>query len=301
MNADRQAHRRGVAAIFVAALLFGVAGAVAKVLFRADVAPLDLTAVRTFVAVVAMGGMMAFLPRGAFRVAPGAWPWLVAAGVMFVLVNATFYLAIDLMSVAGAITLEYTSPFFVLVLTALTGKRRITLVETGIVAVSVLGAFLVAGGDGAWISLSPGLLVGLACGLSFAIFNMLGNVCKAKGIGATTLTFYALVVSTVVWLAALPFLTVHEMRPSGETVLSIGFIAVVATILPYWLLLYGLAHVDALPATVIGLLDPLAAGVVAYWLLGETLTTGNMLGIALVTMAVVLVTRAGAKATTGAV
>jgi len=60
--------------------------------------------------------------------------------------------------------------------------------------------------------------------------------------------------------------------------------------LPYWLLLYGLRHVHALPATVIGMLDPLTAGVFAYWLLGETLTAANIIGIAVITAAVCVFT-----------
>jgi len=66
--------------------------------------------------------------------------------------------------------------------------------------------------------------------------------------------------------------------------------------LPYWLLLYGLRHVHALPATVIGMLDPLTAGVFAYWLLGETLTAANLTGIAVIIVAVCVFTARETKA-----
>jgi len=285
----------GLVAIFVSSILFGVAGAVAKMLFAAELSPLDLTAVRSFVACAVLGLVLLLLPGRPFYIPRTAWRMVLAAGLVFIVVNVTFYLSISLMSVAAAITLEYTSPFFVMVLGALMGQRRISGRDLGIVALSVVGCFLLTGGDGAWVRLSLGLVVGVSSGFAFAVFTMIGNRCKQRGIGAIALTFWTLAISSVVWLAALPFLSVHQITLTWSLAGGIGFIAVAATILPYGLLLFGLRHVDALPATVIGLLDPLVAGLAAYLLLGETLATPNLLGIGLICIAVILVTRAEAR------
>jgi len=59
--------------------------------------------------------------------------------------------------------------------------------------------------------------------------------------------------------------------------------------------LYGLRYVHALPATVIGMLDPLTAGVFAYWLLGETLSVANLIGIAVIIVAVCVFTAKEAR------
>ena len=82
----------------------------------------------------------------------------------------------------------------------------------------------------------------------FGIFNMIGNGCKERGIGATTVTFYSFLVSACIWLPALPFLSIDTIPVTAETIFFIGFICIVATIIPYWLLMYGLRQVDALPA-----------------------------------------------------
>jgi len=283
-------------AILTAATLFGVAGALAKALFHADISPLALTAIRTLLSCALFAGVILAVPRLSFRIKRDALPLLVAAGLAFTAVNVTFYLAISLMSVAGAITLEYTAPFFVLVLAFIKGGRRVTLADAVIVTVSVAGCFMLSWDGGAWLRLSPGVLVGLACGLSFAIYNMLGNACKARDIGATTVTFYSFFVSALLWLMALPFLNLPAIQFTAQSVWYIAFIVVFATMLPYWLLLYGLRQVHALPATVIGMLDPLTAGVFAYWLLGETLTAANITGIAVIIAAVCVFTAREARA-----
>ena len=282
-------------AILTAATLFGIAGALAKVLFHADISPLALTAIRTLLSCALFAGVILAVPRLSFRVKRDALPLLVAAGLAFTAVNVTFYLAISLMSVAGAITLEYTAPFFVLLLAFIAGSRRITVTDVIIVTASVAGCFMLSWDGGAWLQLSPGVLVGLACGLSFAVYNMLGNACKARDIGATTVTFYSFFVSSLLWLVALPFLDLHAIQFTAQSVWFIAFIVVFATMLPYWLLLYGLRHVHALPATVIGMLDPLTAGVCAYYLLGETLTAANLTGITVIIVAVCVFTAKEAK------
>ncbi|WP_431689300.1 EamA family transporter [Hahella sp. NBU794] len=280
----------GITAITVAAILFGVAGALAKVLFHANISPLDLTAVRSLVACAVFSLAMLLTQPATFRVSKSAIPLLIATGLAFTAVNITFYYAISMISVAAAITLEYTAPFFVLLISVAFASRRVDLRDAGIVALSVAGCFLLTGGEAELFSLNAGVLVGLACGLAFAIFNMLGNACKQRGVGASTVTLYAFLVSSLLWLAALPTLTVHTIDYSGDVVLYIAFIAIIATIIPYWLLMYGLRHVDALPATIIGMFDPLVAGLVAYALVGERLTVVNMVGIGVIIVAVCLIT-----------
>ncbi|MGI9310591.1 MAG: EamA family transporter [bacterium] len=225
------------------------------------------------------------------RLTRDALPLLLASGIAFTAVNVSFYLAISKINVAAAITLEYTAPFFVLIISFFAGAKRITRVDALIVAASIAGCFLLSSDrGGALFHLSPGILIGLACGLSFAIYNLIGNACKSRGIGTTAVTFHSFFISSLVWLAALPWLDLHEISFSRQSVLQIGFIVVFATMLPYWLLLYGLRHVHALPATVIGMLDPLTAGVFAFWLLGEVLTVPNLIGIAIIIAAVCVFT-----------
>lgn len=199
----------GAVAILIAATLFGIAGALAKALFHADISPFALTAIRTLLACALFAGVILVAPRLSFRVKREALPILIAAGIAFTSVNVTFYLAISMISVAGAITLEYTAPLFVLIISFLAGTKRITVVDVLIVSASVVGCFLLSwdGGTGLF-HLSPGILIGLVCGLSFAIYN------------------------------------------------------------------------------IIGMLDPLTAGVFAFLLLGEVLTIPNLTGIAIIIVAV---------------
>ena len=282
---------KGLIAISMAAFLFGAAGALAKILFRADISPIDLTAIRAIVACALFALFLMITSRQALRLTRDAMPLLLASGIAFTAVNISFYLAISKINVAAAITLEYTAPLFVLILSVLLHKRRLSWRDVSTVGVAIIGCFLLTGTSTSLFSLSSGVLWGLFCGFSFGVANMIGNACSARGITPACVTFYSFLVSALIWMPALPFLSVWQIQTDLETLSLIGFITVVATIIPYWLLMYGLRNVDALPATIVGMLDPVAAGLLAFILIGETLTGGHITGIALILLAILFLTR----------
>ncbi len=282
---------KGLIAISMAAFLFGAAGALAKILFRADISPIDLTAIRAIVACALFALFLMITSRQALRLTRDAMPLLLASGIAFTAVNISFYLAISKINVAAAITLEYTAPLFVLILSVLLHKRRLSWRDVSTVGVAIIGCFLLTGTSTSVFSPSSGVLWGLFCGFSFGVANMIGNACSARGITPACVTFYSFLVSALIWMPALPFLSVWQIQTDLETLSLIGFITVVATIIPYWLLMYGLRHVDALPATIVGMLDPVAAGLLAFILIGETLTGGHITGIALILLAISFLTR----------
>ena len=282
---------KGMIAISMAAFLFGAAGALAKILFKADISPIDLTAIRAIVACALFALFLMITSRQALRLTRDAMPLLLASGIAFTAVNISFYLAIRKINVAAAITLEYTAPLFVLILSVLLHKRRLSWRDVSTVGVAIIGCFLLTGTSTSVFSLSSGVLWGLFCGFSFGVANMIGNACSARGITPACVTFYSFLVSALIWMPALPFLSVWQIQTDLETLSLIGFITVVATIIPYWLLMYGLRHVDALPATIVGMLDPVAAGLLAFILIGETLTGGHITGIALILLAISFLTR----------
>ena len=282
---------KGLIAISMAAFLFGAAGALAKILFKADISPIDLTAIRAIVACALFALFLMITSRQALRLTRDAMPLLLASGIAFTAVNISFYLAISKINVAAAITLEYTAPLFVLILSVLLHKRRLSWRDVSTVGVAIIGCFLLTGTSTSLFSLSSGVLWGLFCGFSFGVANMIGNACSARGITPACVTFYSFLVSALIWMPALPFLSVWQIQTDLEILSLIGFITVVATIIPYWLLMYGLRHVDALPATIVGMLDPVAAGLLAFILIGETLTGGHITGIALILLAILFLTR----------
>lgn len=274
-------------AIILAAIIFGIAGAMAKVLFQANIPPIELTAIRTITACIIFLLFALISNRKAFFIKKANLLLLIGVSIAFTMVNITFYLAISLTTVAAAITLEYTAPFFILIIELITFNRKLSLLDIIIVSISVIGCLLLTGSGEDLILINHGVLYGLACGLSFAIYNMLGSCCQKRNIKTSSITLYSFLFSSLFWFIALPFLNLSEITYTNTSVMQILFIAVFATILPYWLLMFGLKNVGALPSTIIGMLDPLVAGIAAYFIINEVLTPLNLLGITIIILVII--------------
>ncbi|HWL66552.1 MAG TPA: EamA family transporter, partial [Actinomycetota bacterium] len=105
----------GLIAIAVAAALWAVAAALARVLFDDGVDPLELVQAR------------ALLSAAGLALVPAAWRrpkeggrlrHVIALGLCIALVNAAYYIAIQKLAVAVAIVLQYLAPALVVVWTA---------------------------------------------------------------------------------------------------------------------------------------------------------------------------------------
>ncbi|MGO4756099.1 EamA family transporter, partial [Streptomyces sp. 2MCAF27] len=114
----------GAVAAVTAAALWGLGGTVAGQLFRHGAAPLEVVAVRTWVALLGLGALLAlkwlrgrrreFRGRPPTMVPPRA-SWLVVSGfgLSVALANAALFLAIDRLPVAVALVLQNLAPAFV--------------------------------------------------------------------------------------------------------------------------------------------------------------------------------------------
>ncbi len=286
----------GYLCIAVAAILFGVAGGVAKALFNSDISPVALTAIRAFLAAAVLTPIILATDRRGLRVSRVQLRYLLVMGVLLTLVNITFYYSISKTQVAVAIMLEYTAPVFVVLIGL--GRRTHTMNWRTflVLGLSLAGCYLLTGAyDVDFFQANRvGVLVGILCGLSFALYNIYGNESEKLGVGTTTATFYTFLISAVLWLPFLPVLHLGDVQFGPSTVSYILFIVVFATVVPYWLYLYGLKSVDAFPATVIGMLDPVIAGITAYLLVGEEMRSLQIIGVALL-LGAILYTKKNAE------
>ena len=66
------------------------------------------------------------------------------------------------------------------------------------------------------------------------------------------------------------------------------WIVVLGTVVPFLLVIGALRHVPATRAGIMGTLEPVLAGLIAYWWLGETLAPVQVMGAVVVLVGVAL-------------
>lgn len=290
------AERAGYPRIIAAAVLWGSIGVAGRVAFRAGVTPLEAAFLRALIAFLAVGSIVLATDPSLLRIRRGDLGLFAAFGAVSIAAFFFVYLyAISRTTVATAAILLYTAPVFVIILSALLFREPFTRAKGIAVLLAFAGCVLVVRGyDPAALRVNlPGVLAGLASGLTYAMYSIFGKTALRRYSPITTLTYALGFGAVILGAAALPLGAVRLAHPSAAWA-SIVYLALITTLLAQWLYLAGLRHVEAGRASLVATLEPVIAAILGFALLGEGLERWQILGGALVLSAVLTVRRTAA-------
>ena len=297
---------RGYTLVLLAAACWAGGGLMAKWLFSdagpatADwpfpplgiaIDPSTLSAARAMVSFALITVYLLLRRREQLKVRARDLPFLAFFGVFgLALVHFAYFKTISLTGVAAAILLEYLAPVIVLVFSVLFLKERLTVALPASVGLSVLGCALMVGvlGTGGVAIPAEGLAWGLASAVFFAGYTLMGRYAASR-FSPWTLLAYGLGAASMFWLVVLggPS-SVLTVLSDVRALAAVTAMAVVSTVIPFGAFLKALHYIPATQASVTSTVEPVIAGVVAWVIMNEVLTVGQMLGGALVIAAVVL-------------
>lgn len=297
---------RSLFCLAVAGIAWGTAGAAGSLVYRiSDLGPIALSFWRCAGGLVLLLGTLAVRsPRTRARtrtrtgvvmssVEPGRRRLLriVGTGVCFTLFQTSYFVAVQStgLAVATVVTLGAGPVIIALGARAALGERL-----GGGGAVAVTGALaglavLVLGGDAADVR-PAGIASAVLSGAGYAAMTLLTRWLGRAGGGtdslSTTTWAFAVGALALLPLAAGEGLLPHTVAPA-EVVWLLVYVAAVPTALAYALYFAGAAVVRAATVSVIMLLEPVSAAVIAVALLGERLTAATVVGTLLLLAAVV--------------
>lgn len=289
----------GLLLVAAGAALWGTLGLFFKALLGAGLTPLSLAFLRSLItfAILILG--LGVLRPALLRVARRDLPYFAIYGAVAVgLFYYVYVVAVDLTSVATAAVLLYTAPAWVTLLAWRLYREPLGPRKLAALGLAFLGCALVAGAyDPAQLRVNAqGILAGLAAGLTYALYSILGVpmlrsytpwtvVTWAVGFGALLLAPLALAQGGP---AFAPILT-----PSVAWLWLVG-LAVGPTVGALLLYTSGLQRVPAGVASITATLEPVVATTLAVTVLGERLAPPQLLGGALILGAVLLLAWRGA-------
>jgi drug/metabolite transporter (DMT)-like permease len=183
-------------------------------------------------------------------------------------------------------------PTFVVILTAAIYRKAINRHQALALVLSYAGMILVFIGNMMQAS-SPSLYVGsiLVAGsaLTFAFF-MIGSGVLIKRIGSMRFTAYSMTTASVV--TGVHFVVLHGTYPLNLPISVYGLaliMAIFSTVIPAFLMNAGIQRIGASSASIISSVGPIGTLILAFFLLGETLTITQLAGTVLVLIGVYVV------------
>lgn len=277
----------------VAAVLWAVGGAYASRLIDQGASLVELTEARAWITALVLG-VAALIRRPPGGTGPRPAPWLVVLfGLSIAAANVTYYGALARLPVAVAITTQYTAPGLVVLWVVTVDRERLGRRTLGALCAAVVGVALLAevhavfGEDGFRLDGVGFALAGISA-FAYATYMVTGER-VGRALGARRAVLEGFIVASVLWLV------VQLVRGLPDTLLEprfafgIAFLAVATTVAPFLLFVWGMERIKASDASIVSTLEPLAAAVIAFFWLHQSLSPVQIAGGLLVIAGIGLV------------
>jgi DME family drug/metabolite transporter len=235
------------------------------------------------------GGLLVAVLLVAGRVPRGrrAWRRIGAVAGLAAVFQASYFAAVAVSSVTVATLIAIGSaPILVVVSDAVAARRLPSWVVVRPVLLGVAGLCLLVGAPTGQPlgSTLAGVALSVLAGAGFALLTLLGRR-PVRGLDEATTTGYGFLLGGAALASVLVAVsgeaTSLAIHPSAASLALLAVLATVPTALAYTLFFRGLRGSTAATATVVALLEPLTATVLAVTLLGERLTIPSVIGAAL--------------------
>ena len=296
---------RGEFYLVMGGLIFSFNGVISTVVLD-HITPFRLAQVRSIGAFFILLAIALFIDRDSLRAPKKLIPKLAAYGIIgFAAVQAGYFLGIQRgVPLSLVLIIEFTAPIWIALWIKYVRKMYVPASMWGAIALSLLGLILLAQ---VWNGLSfdlLGLLGALLSAFALTAYFLIG---KSFGTSrsAMSLTVWGLGMASLAWSSSMPlwnfpfevFTIDMDLMGvfAGNTLpgwMLILWIIVMGTIVPYMCVISGLRLLSASTASVIGMMEPVFAGIFAWMWLEQSWNAIQLIGAAVVLIGIYIADRA---------
>ena len=275
--------------VLAAGILWGLIGIFNRRLTAAGLSVGSIVLIRNLGSMVLLGILFLIKDRNIFRIQWKHLPIFLGTGVVSVLFFTLCYFSCQrLCSLAVAAVLLYTSPAFVVILSAILWKDAITKKKLIALLLAFLGCTFVTGLWSGTASVTLwGAALGVASGLFYGLYSIFGRY-ALKHYKPFTVTFYTFLFAGLGALAVLrPTELAAGFAVPGTALTALGLVTV-CTVAPYLLYTYGLAGMDSGKAAILASIEPVTAAVVGVLAFAEPMSVFVLLGLLCILLCVTI-------------
>lgn len=274
--------------ILTAASLWGCMGIFVRHFNAAGLAALDILQVRILLGLAFVGAYLAVFHREKLRVhIKDLWCFFGTGICSLLFFSYCYFTGMNEASLSVMSVLLYTSPAFVLLLSAILFRETLTAQKLLALGLTFAGCCLVSGlGGGARIG-ARALLLGLGAGFGYALYSIFSRYAILRGYDSWTITFYTFVFCAAGCLFFTDWGAISGAVRADSTlvwwILVMGF---TTAFLAYLLYTRGLEGMESSRASILASIEPVVASVISVTVFHEALSAAQAAGILLVLLGV---------------
>ena len=295
-STNRKTALLGTVLVLLAAACWSVIGLFVRALYAADLGVWEITLIRMGVGLSAMAVYLLIFHRELLRIRLRDLWCFAGAGILSLLcMNFCYNQAVQVTSLALAGTLLYTAPTFVMLMSLVFFRERMTKRKLLCLVLAFAGCALVSGIARGRLSLTPkALLLGLGSGLSYALYSIFSRFALDRGYNSWTITFYSFVFCTLgCAVFAHPAAIAGAASAQPSLLAPMAMLGLITGFAAFVLYTNGLRFLETGRASVIASLELVFGALVGLIAYGERVGADAAAGIALILIAVVILS--GAK------
>ena len=232
--------------------------------------------------------LLPFLFKQKYRFDKKLLPILILYGIISAFLVVSQFGGIVLgVPVAIVVLLLYTQPLWTILIGKVFLKEKLTWINILAVILVLIGVLILVNPLSAGFYFKPGILVALSAGVFISLWVVIGSVLSKRGSHPIS-TKYAETLFMIIFLLLIYPLAVYFIKDHSLVSFSLSWPVKVwiyiilfnlfTQILGHLLFFYGLKKVPATVASVILLLEPVVAAILATLFLGQALTWNIIVG-----------------------
>lgn len=291
----------GYAMVLAATCMWGINGTVSKAILGDGLSSLRLTEVRSTAAALVLAAVLVVTEPSRLRVRRDEVLFLLAFGIFgLAMVQWLYFFAIHRLEIGIALLIQYTAPVLIALWVRFVVKEPVRRRIWVALVLALAGLSLVVDLWSGFSLDAVGAVAALAAAVAFALYILLAEhavghrdpvslLCLGFAIAAVFWaivqpwwTFPGGIVDDSVTLDGAVFTTTTSVWVLMLTMIIVG------TVVPFLLLVGALRHISATRVGVTAMFEPVAGALVAYAWLGESLTTTQLIGGAIVLAGILL-------------
>ena len=253
------------------------------------------TAIRIIIAAIILNCALIIKGKGFSYYKISATSWLIAviSGICSVLAMCLFYYACILQtSAAVSAILLYTAPIFVMIMSVIFFKEKVTVKKVFALALAVVGCALVSGILTGMTVNAVGIVFGILSGFAYSLYGILTAFFMKKNSEPLTFSALSFIFAAIgaLLICDTPTIIATVAAQSGIPLLLGSFVlfSLCSAVIPFALYTKGLVGVRPDVASILAFAEPLTAALMGILVLSQPFYVYQGVGMAFIVVAIII-------------
>ncbi|WP_165172332.1 DMT family transporter [Adlercreutzia sp. ZJ242] len=269
------------------AVLYSTLGIFGKLVYATGLNAQQSVILRFFFATVLLGIFMLIWKRQAFV---SRQPSVYLQAVFFYISSIFYFFTVERLTAGMTTVIFYAYPAVVAVASLFVFKERLSVSTVVAFVLAISGLAMVSGVAAGEVTLDAlGILFGIVSCVAFAAYTILIQKTGRSESPLTvtfTLSWTSLLASCIVFAPSLPGL----LDLDAYQLMLGALMALFATILPIFIYIEAIKRIGGTKSSLIGISETPFSLIIAFLVLGETLTLGQGIGSCLIVASIAVIT-----------